>query len=182
MSAPFSAEPEKDVPRVLRRALFLDRDGVLNVNHGYVFRPEDLEWIPGAREAVLAANQAGWIVVVVTNQSGIARGMYTEADFWALMNRMQADLAEIGARLDHIEFCPHLPGGLPPYDVECECRKPKPGMLLSAAEKLGLDLSRSVLVGDSQSDLEAAAAAGVRSLLFQGPNLLEALNGWSLAL
>jgi len=145
-----------------RPALFLDRDGTINVEVDYLSRVEDLELIPGAAAAIAAANAAGYVVVVYTNQSGIARGMLTEADLDELHFELDRRLALLGACIDRYEFCPHHPEiGETPYRQDCDCRKPKPGMLLDAAAALDLDLSKSWAVGDSLRDLDAARAAGV---------------------
>lgn len=153
----------------MRRAIFFDRDGVLNVNHGYVHRFEEFDWIDGAREAILMANQNNILVVVVTNQSGIAQGMYDEAAFHRLMDAVREDLSTIGAHLDAVYFCPHYVG-------DCDCRKPKPGMILQAQREWDIDLGQSILIGDSETDLQAADAAGVRSVRFTGGNVLEVLE------
>lgn len=155
----------------LRKAAFLDRDGVINVDHGYVYRWEDFEFVPGAIAAMQHLQQAGYALVVVTNQSGIARGLYGEADFLALSRRLAAHLAEQGLTLTAIEHCPHLPEApLPVYRQHCDCRKPAPGMLLRAAAAQGLDLAGSVMFGDKPSDLEAAAAAGLGQGFLLAPN------------
>lgn len=144
------------------RAVFLDRDGVVNVDHGYVGRWEDFEFVPGAVDAMRRLHQAGWQLVVVTNQSGVARGYYTEADYEALTERMKAELAAAGAPLAGVYHCPHHPkGSVAAYARDCDCRKPAPGMILRAAGELTIDLAASVLVGDKDSDLQAADAAGV---------------------
>lgn len=154
------------------RAAFLDRDGVLNVDRGYVSRAEDFEWIAGAIEAVRRLNEAGYLVIVVTNQSGIARQYYTEVDFAALMAWMRRELVSRGARLDAVYHCPHrVDGGDPAFAIDCDCRKPKPGMLLRAIADLDIDPSQSFLIGDKQADMEAANAAGVSGYLFEGGNL-----------
>lgn len=140
---------------VFRRAAFLDRDGVINRDHGYVFRQQDFEFVDGVLGACARLSARGFALVVVTNQSGIGRGMYAEADFTQLTEWMRAQFAAAGAPLAGVYYCPHRPEG------ECDCRKPAPGMLLRAARELRLDLSRSVLFGDKASDLQAAAAAGV---------------------
>lgn len=156
----------------LRKAGFLDRDGVINVDHGYVYRWEDFEFVPGAIAGMRRLQQAGYALVVVTNQSGIARGMYGEADFQRLSRRMAEHLAEQGVRLAAIEHCPHLPEAqVAAYRRHCDCRKPAPGMLLRSAAAQGLDLAGSVMFGDKPSDLEAAAAAGL------GQGFLLAQNG-----
>ncbi len=159
--------------RPLRPALFLDRDGVLNEDRGYVHRWEDFCWIPGAREAVAAFNARNWWVFVVTNQSGVGRGYYPEADVLALHARMEADLAAAGARIDAFYHCPFHPEALEDRyrHPDPPDRKPNPGMLLRAMADWPVDAARSVMVGDKAIDLEAGQRAGVRSLLFPGGNL-----------
>jgi D-glycero-D-manno-heptose 1,7-bisphosphate phosphatase len=145
-----------------RRAAFLDRDGVINVDHGYVSRWEDFEFVPGAVQAMKRLHEAGYVLAVVTNQSGIARGMYTEQDFQALSQRMAEHLAAQGAPLAGVFHCPHHPKGkLPQYTLDCTCRKPAPGLIRQAIEALDLAPQASLLVGDKLSDLQAARAAGV---------------------
>ena len=159
--------------RPLRPALFLDRDGVLNEDRGYVHRWEDFSWIPGAREAVAAFNARNWWVFVVTNQSGVGRGYYPEADVLALHARMEADLAAAGARIDAFYHCPFHPEALEDRyrHPDPPDRKPNPGMLLRAMADWPVDAARSVMVGDKAIDLEAGQRAGVRSLLFPGGDL-----------
>jgi D-glycero-D-manno-heptose 1,7-bisphosphate phosphatase len=161
------------VTRLLRPALFLDRDGVLNEDRGYVHRWEDFCWIPGAREAVAAFNARNWWVFVVTNQSGVGRGYYPEADVLALHARMAADLAAAGARIDAFYHCPFHPEALEDRyrHPDPPDRKPNPGMLLRAMADWPVDAARSVMVGDKAIDLEAGQRAGVRSLLFPGGDL-----------
>ncbi len=131
-----------------RPEIFFDRDGVLNVDAGYLFRSEQLRWMPGAMAAVRRANELGFVTVVVTNQSGVARGLYTEADIVALHNWMQQELGTAGARIDAFYYCPHHPeGSEAAYRMVCECRKPLPGMLLQAARDLDIDLASSILIG-----------------------------------
>ncbi|GHD21962.1 D-glycero-alpha-D-manno-heptose-1,7-bisphosphate 7-phosphatase [Tianweitania populi] len=155
-----------------RPALFLDRDGVVNVDYGYVSRWERFHYIPGVEAVIQAANDLGWVVVIVTNQSGIARGYFSEADIAALHETLTQDLASRGARIDAIYACPYLPGcGSLLYDRDSEDRKPKPGMLLRAARDLNLDLARSHMIGDQARDMQAAAAAGVTGHFFPGGNL-----------
>jgi D-glycero-D-manno-heptose 1,7-bisphosphate phosphatase len=147
----------------LRRAAFLDRDGVINVDRGYVFRRQDFEFVAGALGACARLHRLGFVLVVTTNQSGIGRGLYTEDDYRRLTDWMQAQFAAAGAPLAGVYHCPHHPEArLAEYRFACACRKPAPGMLLAAARDLGLDLSRSILFGDKASDMTAAAAAGVR--------------------
>ena len=159
--------------RLLRPALFLDRDGVLNEDRGYVHRWEDFCWIPGAREAVAAFNARDWWVFVVTNQSGVGRGYYSEADVLAVHARMEADLAAAGARIDAFYYCPFHPEALEDRyrHPDPPDRKPNPGMLLRAMADWPVDAARSVMVGDKAIDLEAGRRAGVRSLLFPGGDL-----------
>ncbi len=153
----------------LRPALFLDRDGVINEEVGYLHRPEECTFIDGIIPLLQTANQLGFFTCVVTNQAGIARGLYTEDDFHALMAYMRSDLLGKGARLDAVYFSPFHPvHGIGQYKRESDCRKPGPGMLLRAAADHGLDLSASVLVGDRCSDVLAGNAAGVRSLFLFG--------------
>jgi D-glycero-D-manno-heptose 1,7-bisphosphate phosphatase len=145
-----------------RPALFLDRDGVINVNHGYVHKAEDTQFIPGIFALVARAHAAGRAVVVVTNQAGIGRGYYTEAQFDAYTAWMQAEFAARGAPIERVYFCPdHPEHGIGRYRRETQMRKPGPGMLLQAAAELQLDLGRSMLVGDAESDIQAGRSAGL---------------------
>ncbi|MEK8052249.1 D-glycero-beta-D-manno-heptose 1,7-bisphosphate 7-phosphatase [Ideonella sp. DXS22W] len=146
----------------LRRAVFLDRDGVINTEVDYLHRIADFAFVPGTPQALARLQAAGWALVVVTNQSGIARGYYTEADYQALTAHIRAELARHGVTLDAVLHCPHLPDAtVAAYRQDCDCRKPAPGMILHAAAELGLDLPASVIVGDKGSDLQAGRAAGV---------------------
>jgi len=146
----------------MRKALFLDRDGVINVDHGYVCSPERTEFIVGTFDLCRAARQRGYLIVVITNQAGIARGYYSEQDFHLYMDWMRSVFVEQGVPLDAVYYCPHHPtDGIGDYLCACECRKPEPGMIIAAQRDLGIDLKRSVLVGDKPSDLEAGYAAGV---------------------
>ena len=157
----------------LRPCAFLDRDGVLNHDIGYAYRPQDLRWMPGAREAVRLLNQSGYLTVVVTNQSGVARGLYTEAHVEEFHAAMQAGLAEIGARIDAFYFCPYHSEGMVERYLACDHpdRKPNPGMILRAMQDLPIEVAGSFLIGDRDSDLAAAAAAGLPSALFAGDDL-----------
>jgi D-glycero-D-manno-heptose 1,7-bisphosphate phosphatase len=163
-----------------RKALFLDRDGVINRDKGYVYRWEDFEFLPGVVDAMRRFSSAGYDLIVTTNQSGIARGMFSESDFRALTARIEHVLGARGVTLTATYFCPHLANGaVERYAIRCNCRKPAPGMLLQAAADHRLDLRHSILVGDKVSDIEAAQRAGVsrsflltsnRDMLQQCPN------------
>jgi D-glycero-D-manno-heptose 1,7-bisphosphate phosphatase len=144
------------------KALFLDRDGVINKDSGYVHRAEQCVFVDGIFELVRSANAAGYIVAVVTNQAGIARGLYTDEQFHDFMRWMQGEFASNGASLDYVYYCPHHPqAGLGALRQTCTCRKPEPGMLKRACTQLNLDMKASILVGDKESDIEAARRAGV---------------------
>jgi D-glycero-D-manno-heptose 1,7-bisphosphate phosphatase len=157
-----------------RPAIFFDRDGVLNEDDGYVYEIAKLKWIDGAREAVRAANDAGYLVFVVTNQSGVARGFFDEHHVQALHEWMAADLAKIGARVDAFEYCPYHPDAvIERYREASPRRKPAPGMITDLLARFPVDLNRSILIGDKPTDLEAAQAAGVRGILFSGGNLAQ---------
>jgi len=145
------------------KALFLDRDGVVNHEVGYLSRAEDVRWMDGIIPLCLTAQSLGYKLVVVTNQSGIARGLYTEQDFQTLMSFMRSVLSRDGVTLDAVYHCPYHPReGIGEYKREHEDRKPSPGMLRRAARDLSLDLTRSILVGDRCSDIAAANAAGLQ--------------------
>lgn len=159
----YAAAVARGEPR--RGAVFFDRDGVLNLDHGYTYDIATFQWAPGAREAVRLANARGLYAFVVTNQSGVARGLYTEADVRRLHAHMQADLAGIGAHIDDFRFCPHhVDAKVAAYSCDCAWRKPAPGMILDLLAHWRIDRERSLLIGDKDSDLAAAAAAGVRGV------------------
>ena len=146
----------------LRRAAFLDRDGVINKDKAYVHKWDDFEFVPGAIEGLLKLQNAGYALVIVTNQSGLARGYFTEDQYQALNDKLHEYLANHGVTIDGIFHCPHHPEGkLQSLTKICECRKPAPGLVIKAAHQLGLDLSNSILIGDKQSDIDAARAAGL---------------------
>ncbi|HEV2037434.1 MAG TPA: HAD family hydrolase [Candidatus Eremiobacteraceae bacterium] len=152
--------------RTLRRAVFLDRDGTLNVDTGYVARPEDVQLIAQAAQGAKRLTDAGYALVIASNQSGIARGMITAAQADAVDARLLDLLRDHRVAVAAAYRCPHLPGGsVAEYAIECDCRKPKPGLLLRAARDLGLDLAASWTVGDSPRDVEAGLAAGTRAVL-----------------
>ena len=150
----------------LRPAVFLDRDGVIVEEVGYLAHPDQLVLIPGAADAIGRLNRAGLAVVVVTNQAGVARGLYPESRVEEVHRRLSAMLAEAGAHIDRYYYCPHHPHeGRGEYRMACSCRKPEPGMILRAATELRLDIARSFLVGDKLSDLEAGMRAGCQPML-----------------
>ena len=154
--------------RTPRPAAFLDRDGVINVDRGYTFRPEHLEFTPTAIEGIRLLNEAGYSVLVVTNQSGVARGLYGVAEVEAFHTHMNAALAEAGAHVDGFYHCPYHPDGtVAAYAVEHEDRKPGTGMIRRAMREWNVDPDASFLIGDKQSDLDAAAAAGLSARLIE---------------
>jgi D-glycero-D-manno-heptose 1,7-bisphosphate phosphatase len=150
-----------------RPAAFLDRDGVLNVDYGYTHRPDQLEWITGAPQAVRLLNEAGYLVIIVTNQSGVARGIYDEAAVRQFHSHMQEALRVQGAHIDAFYYCPHHPQGtVKELAVRCDCRKPGTGMLEQAAREWPIDLGHSFLIGDKDDDMAAAATFKIRGIKF----------------
>lgn len=146
--------------------MFLDRDGTINEEVNFISRPDQLVLIPGAAEAVRLLNDRGFLICVISNQSGIARGYLTEDDLVPIHARLNDELRQAGAHLDRISYCPHHPTeGLPPYNITCRCRKPATGMLEDAARDLDIDLGRSFLVGDRLADIEAGKRAGATAIL-----------------
>jgi D-glycero-D-manno-heptose 1,7-bisphosphate phosphatase len=157
-----------------RRAILFDRDGVLNVDEGYMHDPARLVWVEGAREAVLEVNRSDAFAIVVTNQSGIGRGYYTEGQMHAFHAAMAADLQSGGARIDAFYFCPFHEDAVEARDRRADHpdRKPNPGMLLRALADHGVDAAAAVMIGDKPADMEAAARAGMEGILFTGGDLL----------
>jgi len=171
--SPFFAEmPES------RRAVFLDRDGVLNVDTGYVHRPEQVRWIEGCAEAIQLLNKLEYRVFVVTNQSGVARGYYDEETVRRLHRWMTAKLRSQKAEVSEFRYSPYHPNGvIPRYRLESPCRKPRPGMLLDLMERWPTMIEGSFMVGDQATDIIAAEAAGLAGYLFGGGNLEHFIEG-----
>lgn len=166
-------QAQLDLPAVDRRkVVFLDRDGTLTGDEGYTHRPEDLQFLPGAREAIRRMNDSGRLVIVLTNQAGIARGLYTEADMHRFHAAMQAELQAHGAHVDGFFFCPHHPD----FTGSCACRKPGTDLFRQACAAFRLDLDSAVMIGDQPSDIEAAEAFGIHGLLTNGQDLAEICN------
>jgi D-glycero-D-manno-heptose 1,7-bisphosphate phosphatase len=159
---------------VRQRCIFLDRDGTINKSNNFITKPEDFELIDGAAEAIKKINELGFLAIIITNQPVIARG---EIDFQMLdliHMKMETDLGKHGAYIDDLFYCPHhpdkgFPGERPEYKIDCDCRKPKPGMILKAAEKYNIDLSQSYMVGDDKRDIGSAQAAGCRPIFIGSP-------------
>jgi D-glycero-D-manno-heptose 1,7-bisphosphate phosphatase len=149
-----------------RIGVFLDRDGTLNEERDFIRTPDDLHLIPGAAEAVRKLNARGLVVCVISNQSGVARGYLEEKDLVPIHAKLEQELRRGEGLIDRIYYCPHHPtAGRAPYNIECACRKPKPGMLLQGAAEFGIDLLRSFVVGDSIVDVQAGGAVGARTVL-----------------
>lgn len=153
--------------------MIFDRDGVLNLDHGYVGEIARLEWVAGARRAVRRLNDAGLVVIVATNQSGVARGMFDLAAVEALHEKMRADLAAEGARIDAFYVCPFLPDAPVAAFAHPDHpdRKPNPGLIVKALAEFDLDPARTLMIGDGERDLEAARRAGIQGVLFEGGDL-----------
>jgi D-glycero-D-manno-heptose 1,7-bisphosphate phosphatase len=146
-----------------RPAIFMDRDGTICEEVGYINHLSRSRLLPHSLEAIRGVNRLGYLAVVATNQSGVARGLFTEDLVRAVHDQLRSRVESGGGRLDALYYCPHHPReGTPPYRIDCDCRKPRPGMLVRAAREHDIDLSRSWMIGDSLVDLEAGAAAGVR--------------------
>lgn len=150
----------------MKKCIFLDRDGNINVEVDYLHKKEDFLFVDGADKAIKIFNDLGYLVVVVTNQSGIARGYYTEEDLIKLHEYMDDELLKVGAKVDAYFYCPHHPvKGIGEYKVECNCRKPELGMFLEAKKKFDIDFENSIIVGDKLSDVEAGLRLGMESIL-----------------
>jgi len=145
-----------------RKALFLDRDGTVNIEKEYVYKKEDFEFQPGIFELIRTFQKEGYLIFIITNQSGIARGLYTENEYLQLTDWMINELAKESIRIEKVYHCPHHPD----FTGECDCRKPKPGLILEAIKTYNLDPENTVLIGDSDRDLEAGKRAGIGKNLY----------------
>ena len=172
MAGPTSSSPQSETPNSQLndpksfRAIFIDRDGTLNEDTGYIATPEELILYPWTAEAVRLINNSGFKAIVITNQSGVARGMYSERALGRIHSKMIEQLAREHARIDAVYFCPHHPEvGDARYRIACECRKPRTGMLDAASREHNIDLARSFVIGDKASDIKLAESAGARAAL-----------------
>lgn len=153
----------------MQKALFLDRDGVVNLEKNYLYRIEDFGFVDGIFDLCRAAVQAGYCLIIVTNQAGIARGYFTEKQFHELMDWVRIQFSRQNLPLTDVFYCPHHPvHGQGEYKIECECRKPQPQMLIDAARKHNLDLRESIIVGDKISDIKAGKAAHLKTTVLAG--------------
>lgn len=158
-------------------AVFFDRDGTLNVEKGFLIDPNDFEWIDGAIDSIRFCNEHDILAIVVTNQSGIARGYFSETDVDNLHRWMNSELAKFNAHIDDFFYCPHHPQApIEKYRLDCDCRKPKSGLIDRAVEKYQIDRKTSIMIGDADRDVEAGERAGIRGIKFTGGNLFETLK------
>ena len=164
----------------MNKAVFFDRDGVINRDYVNVHKIDDWEWINNAREAIKYCNDNGYLVIIVTNQSGVARKLFTLNDVNKLHNFVQGELYKIGARIDAFYICPHVDDGtgkVEQYSIKCNCRKPLPGLILQACKDFDIDVSQSYMIGDKERDTECGKNAGCKATcLFDGKNLLDSVK------
>lgn len=154
----------------MNKALFLDRDGIINIDHGYVYKQSEFEFVSGIFDVCQYAIQKDYVIIVITNQSGIGRGKYSSLAFTQLTTWMIAEFAKQDVKITDVYFCPHHPtAGLGDYRIECQCRKPAPGMILQAAKEHQIDLTKSLFIGDKISDMQAANAAGIKRCVLYSP-------------
>lgn len=166
----------------MNQAVFLDRDGVINEETHYLSDPQQLRLIPSAARAIRLLNRRAIPIIVITNQAGVARGYYPESQVAVLHHALAARLAEEGAHIDRFYYCPHHPTeGRPPYRIDCDCRKPKPGLLLQAAADFGLDCAQCYLIGDKASDLAAGRRAHCRTVLVKTGYGAQTWEAWTEA-
>lgn len=157
----------------MKKAVFFDRDGVINIDRAYVYKVEDFELVDGILEAAKYLYDAGYLLVIITNQSGIARGYYSEDDLARLNAHTKQLFDNAGAPIAQIYYCPHHPNkGLAQYVCQCDCRKPLPGLFLRAAQEFNIDMNQSIAFGDKLRDLQAAQAAGVSTRILVGRDAL----------
>ncbi len=157
-----------------QKAVFFDRDGVLNHDLGYIHKFQDFFWVDGAKKAIALCKEKNYNIYIVTNQSGVARGLYKEEDVRILHKHIENELAQEGIVIDDFSFCPHHPEGIiEEYRKNCDCRKPLPGMILALAEKHNIDLENSFIIGDHIRDVQAGENAGMKGYLFKEQNLFE---------
>lgn len=156
-------------------AIFLDRDGTINFDNGYTHKIEDLKIIPGATDLIKYYNDQGYYVIVVTNQGGISKGIFSRKDLIKFNQYLRSELAKFGCRIDHFYYCPHHPEAIDKRNRECNCRKPKDGMLRQAVNEFNIDLEKSIIVGDKESDLHAGRAIGIKGYLYESGNIYETI-------
>lgn len=153
----------------MNKAVFLDRDGTINVEKNYLFRIEDFEFLPKALDGMKMLYDAGYLLIIITNQSGIARGYYNEKDYEMLTEYMRQECTDYGVKFADVLCCPHLKGAIvPKYDKECDCRKPATGLFKQAVEKYDIDLSESYAIGDKMRDLSICNETSCRGYLIRG--------------
>lgn len=159
------------------KAVFFDRDGTLNVDIHFLHRPEEFIWTEDAKEAIKYVNDRGYLAILITNQSGVARGYFSESCVMDIYEWMNAELAKIGAHLDAIYYCPHHPQGkIDKYRKVCDCRKPSPKLVNEACERFDIDKTQSYFVGDSESDMQCAKNANIKGIRYTSGSLLKLLE------